>query len=185
MNNEILQLGNLIGYILQSIYFSTFILNTKDIKDKRILFNTLVFGEFIFLKYICNMNYTINFEIAFGVLLYLIIKLVYKQKARITDLTIYILAMIFLGIINVATILLLGVNMYSVIVGNILPIIFVYILRSKLMEIDNFYTRFWNKHNNSKVFKSITIRGFSSILTTITFLLAHLWLIYGALIVRR
>lgn len=185
MSENTLIIGNIIGYILQSIYLSYFMINVKSINNKRILFIILVFFDFISLKYLCKLNYTINFDIFLGIFLYLILKVLYKDKARITDFITYIISTLLLGICSIITILILNINMYSLFIGNIIPIIITYLIRHKLPNIDKFYNKFWNRHNNSKMLKSVTIRGFSSVLTILTFLLAHIWLIYGIFMIRR
>lgn len=185
MDQRVLLIGNIIGAVLQSIYCAIFILETKNIKNKRILFILLSIFEYFFLKYVCKLNFNINFEILFGISLYLLLKLIYKDKARITDLTIYILSIIILGIISILTSITIGMNLYGLIIANIFSILLVYLLRHKLTKIDVFYNKFWNRHNDKKMIKSITIRGISSIMTIITFILLHLWLIYGIFVVRR
>jgi len=53
-----------------------------------------------------------------------------------------------------------------------------YFIRNRLNFFENFYNKFWNRHDNPKMVKSITIRGFSAIILVITFLLLNIWLIY-------
>lgn len=185
MNETTLIVGNIIGYILQTIYLSYFMINVKSINNKRILLFILVFFDFISLKYLCRLNYTINFDIFLGIFLYLILKILYKDKARITDFITYVISTLLLGIISILIALTIGMNIYGLIIANLIPIILTFILRHKLPNIDNFYNKFWNRHNNKRMFKSITIRGFSSILTILTFSLAHIWLIYGIFMIRR
>ena len=185
MDNTILQLGNAIGLVLQSIYFAYFMVSVKNLRNKKIEYILFVMIEFWFLKYICKLNYTINFELMLGILMCIILKLFYQIKFRITDFIIYIISLVFLGIISVSILIMIGANIYSVILGNLLAICLTYLLRHKLIKIDDFFNKFWNRHNIKKALKSVTIRGFSSVLTIITFLLIHLWLIYGILIVRR
>lgn len=184
MNNEILQLGNIIGLVLQSIFCAYFMLTVKEIKNKRINYILFTMLDFAFLKYVCRFNYTVNFELTLGILMCIILKLLYK-KFRITDFIIYILSLVFLGLTSIPSLIIIGANIYSVVIGNLLAILLTYFLRNKLAKIDKFFSKFWNRHSIKKALKSVTIRGFSSVLTVITFLLIHLWLIYGILIVRR
>ena len=185
MNDNILQIGNIIGYILQSFYISYFLLSTKKIKNHRTSVFLLVLSEYIFLKQICNLNYTVNFELMFGILIYLLFKVMYKNKIFITDFITYILSLIILGVASIFISLTVGMNIVGLILSSIIPIIFTYLMRHKLPKIEEFYFKFWNRHKNKKMLKSITIRGFSSVATILTFLFLHLWLIYGIFIVRR
>ena len=185
MSNEVLTIGNLVGAVMQPIYFALFLIFTKKIKDKRLLFISIMILEHFILKYACKLHYTINFELSYSVMTYLILKIVYKNKARITDMVTFIISVLFMGVINVSAGIIIGMNVYGLIFTNIFPIIAICLLRHRLNEIDKFYNKFWNRHNNPKMLKSITIRGISSVMTIITFVLMNLWLIYGILIVRR
>lgn len=185
MSDEIVLIGDILGSILQPIYFSLFLFYTKDIKDKRALFTIIMILETLFLRCILKIYNGIDFEILYSISMYIVLRLIYQKKARITDIVTFILSVIFQGIISVSTILILGVNIYSIIVSSIVLIIITYLLKNKLIKIENFYNRFWNKHNNPKFLKSVTIRGFSSVITIITFVLMYFWLIYGILKMRR
>ena len=185
MEVNILQIGNIIGYVLQTLYFVYFFIKVKNIKDKKILFLVSIFLEFILLKYFCKLNYTVNFDIIFGIIIYLLIKIIYKEKSRITDLVNYIIAVLILGITSIITSLIFGFNIYGLFISNLSSLLVLYIFRNKLNKIEIFYSNFWNKHSNKKMLKSITIRGISSVLTIITFILAHFWFIYGIFISRR
>lgn len=185
MSNEILIIGNVVGAILQPLYFSLFVIFTKNIKTKRILFITIMTLEHFMLKYLCNISYDINFELFYTILFFLVLKCIYKDKARITDSITFIISIILLGIISMITSMTIGMNIFGLIISNILSIIIIFMLRHKLPRIDVFYTKFWNRHNNKRMLKSITIRGISTVLTIITFVMMHFWMIYGIFIVRR
>lgn len=180
-----MQLGNLLGAILQPLYFSLFIIFTKQIKNKRVLFISLMILEHIILKYACNLNYNVNFELTYTIIYFLILKILYKNKARVTDIVTFVLAIILLGIISVIVSVTAGMNILGLLLSAIIPILIIFLFKHKLASIERFYNKFWNRHSNAKMLKSITIRGFSSALTIIIFILIHLWLIYGIYIVRR
>lgn len=185
MSEEMLMIGNVAGMILQSILCGYFILTVKGLKTKRVLFITTVTLEYLFLKTIINLNYTVNFELMFGILIYCVLKLIYKDKCKITDLVTYVLSLIYLGIFSVPGLLVFGANILTIFISTILAILTVYLLRHKLNKIDVFYNKFWNRHQNNKMLKSVTIRGFSVTITIITFVLLHFWLIYGIYAIRR
>lgn len=122
MQNEILLIGNIVGMILQSIYYAYFMIATKRIKKRRLLFIISIMIEYMFLKYVCNLNYTINFELMFGILIIFVLKLFYNNKAKITDLITYVLSIIFLGIFSVSGLLILGANIITIFVSTLLAI---------------------------------------------------------------
>lgn len=185
MSTNVLTIGNLIGGIMQPIYFTLFLIFTKRIKEKRILFMSIMILEHFILKYACKLNYTINFELSYSAITYLILKIVYKDKARITDMVTFIISVIFMGAINVGSLLIFGANLFCVLFANIFSILIIFLMRHKLNHIDTFYNKFWNRHKSPKMLKSVTIRGLASSITIIVFVLMNLWLIYGIYIVRR
>lgn len=185
MQNEILLIGNIVGMILQSIYYAYFMIATKRIKKRRLLFIISIMIEYMFLKYVCNLNYTINFELMFGALMLLLLNIIYNQKFKITDFVIYVISIICFGIISIIVSLTIGMNLIGLVFTNSFSILLIFLFRHKLIKIDLFFNKFWNRHKESKKLKSITIRGFSSVLTILIFVLLHFWLIYGIFIVRR
>lgn len=185
MSNEMITLGNYIGAMLQPIYFSLFLIFTKNIKNKRILFITIMIFEHLLLKFVCNLNYNINFELTYTIITYFVLKLIYKEKTRITDVITFIISIAILGVFNVSSLFILGVNVKTVIISNILAILFICLLKRKLNKIEIFYNKFWNRHNDKKMLKSVTIRGLSVTLTIIIFVLLHIWMICGIYIVGR
>lgn len=185
MSNGMLMIGNLLGAILQPIYFSLFLIFTKNIKNKRFLFILIMIFEHFFLKFVCNLNYNINFELMYTIITYFVLKLMYKEKTRITDVITFIISIAILGVFNVSFLLLLGTTIKTIIISNMLAIFFISLLKHKLNKIEIFYNKFWNRHNNKKMLKSVTIRGLSVTLTIIVFVLLHIWMICGIYLVRR
>jgi len=178
MDREIIFIGDILGSILQPIYFSLFLFYTKDIKDKRVLFTIIMILETLFLRCVLKIYNGIDFEILYSISMYIILRLIYKKKARITDIVTFILSVLLLGIISITVYFIFGMNIFSLLLINTTVLIITYLIRYKLPKIDKFYNKFWNRHNNPKMFKSITIRGFSSTITMILFIFMYFWLIY-------
>lgn len=177
MNNSIILIGDIIGAILQPIYFSLFLFYTKGIKEKRVLFTTIMIIETLILRCMLKIYDGVNFEVLYSISMYVFLRLFYKN-ARITDFITFIISIMMLGIISVLVYFTLGMNIISLLLINISVLLITYLLRYKLPKIDKFYSKFWNRHNNKKMLKSITIRGFSSTITMILFVLMYFWLIY-------
>lgn len=178
MNNNIILIGDILGAILQPIYFSMFLFYVKDIKEKRVLFTIIMIIETIILRCYLKIYEGINFEILYSISMYIFLRMIYKNKARITDFVTFILSVLLQGIISVLAFIILGMNLCGFMMANIIPFILTFLLRYKLPKIDKFYKKFWNRHNNKKMFKSITIRGFSSTMTIFLFIFMYFWLIY-------
>lgn len=178
MSNETILIGDILGAILQPIYFSLFMFYTKEIKNKRLLFITIMILETLILRCGLKIYEGINFELLYSISMYVVMKLLYENKTRITDLIIFIISVIFQGIVSVLCVLIIGTDIFSIIISSVLLIIVTYFLKHKLPAINNFFNKFWNRHTNKKVLKSVTIRGLSSVITIVTFLLMYFWLIY-------
>jgi len=184
MSSGILQLGNILGCILQPIYLCLFIIFTKKLSKKRMIFIILTIMQYFIIQNIAKFDLNINADLLFIILFYLNIKVLYGKKGRITDLITYIISFLLMGIVNMICILLFGIKIITIIIANIVLILFIIFIKEKLNNIEKFYNKFWNKHD-FKFIKSVTIRGFSATLTIITFVILHFWITYGVFIGRR
>ena len=72
----------LLGQIPEALYFALFIIFAKQIKEKRILFTVLMVFEYLLAKY--TFQYSVMFHISYIALIYLLLKILYKEKAQIT-----------------------------------------------------------------------------------------------------
>lgn len=185
IKGDILLIGDTIALILQPLYFSMFMIYSKNLKCKRLIFILAMIIEHFILRYCIQLKFSINFELTYTIITYLLLKLIYREKARITDVIIFIISTLFLGVISISMYFIIGMNLAGLICVNVIPIISAYLLRHKLSKINQFFNRFWNKHENSKMIKSITVRGISSIITILSFISMHIWIIYGILKARR
>lgn len=177
MDSNIILIGDIVGAVLQPIYFSLFLFYTKGIKDKWVLFTTIMIIETLILRCGLKIYEGINFEILYSISMYVFLRIFYKH-ARITDFITFIISIVMLGIISVLVYFTLGMNIFSLLLINASILLITYLLRYKLPKIDEFYSKFWNRHNNKKMLKSVTIRGLSSTITMILFVLMYFWLIY-------
>lgn len=180
MSNDILQLGNILGCILQPFYLCLFMIFVKNIKSKRILFFIISIIDYLVIQNIVKFNVSINADLIYLTFFYINIKFLYKDKARITDIITYIIAFFIMGIFSMIFVLIFGFKIITILISILTLITTTIMLKDKLNNIEKFYIKFWNKHN-FKVIKSVTIRGFGATLTIITFIILHLWLIKGIL----
>jgi hypothetical protein len=180
MSNDVFQIGNLIGCVLQPLYLCLFMLFVKNIKEKRLIFIFLSIIDYIIIQNIVKFNISVNADLVYIVFFYINIKTLDKEKARITDIITYIVSFLSMGIFSMIYVSILGFKIITIIVTFLTLILIMLLLKDKLYAIEQFYNKFWNKHN-FKFMKSVTIRGFSATLTIITFVILHIWLIYGIL----
>lgn len=166
----------LLGQIPEAIYFALFIIFTKQLKEKRILFTFLMVLEYIFLKHF--LTYTIWFQVLYFVLAYIIIKILYKDEGHVTDI-------FTLGIASI-TIIFIGVFSYFVSLGNMLIgnlinkallFLLLILLRHKLPKINNLYKKLWNRSKYKYKIKSTTFRAVNVFVFNISFFIINLGII--------
>lgn len=178
MSNNILQLGNALGCIFQPLYTCLFILNTKRIKENRKYFIILTIIDYTILLKFLSFKNGINVDFLFVILLYLNLKIVYKNKARITDLITYIISDLVLGLINIISYFIFGMNFIGLIFALIIPLIILKLISNKLNIIEQLYNKYWNRRKEKLKIKSITVRGISFCITVFVSLILHFWIIY-------
>lgn len=88
----------LLGQIPEAIYFALFMIFTKQLKEKRILYILLMIGEYLILKLFFKFN--IYFQVSYTVFTYIILKLLYREKSQITDVFTFTISSIVLIIIS-------------------------------------------------------------------------------------
>ena len=138
--------------LLEPIYFSLFLIIGKDLKKKRLLFTVIMIFEYIMLTSIIEFNVALQFIYTF--MTYLTLKVLYKEKAQITDIFLFTAASIILIILSMFTYLtaLFTYKNYfiSLILNRILIFLFLYVFRK---QIRNCYIKFyslWNRRHKSK-----------------------------------
>lgn len=177
MSNETMLIGNILGSILQPLYFCLFFFYAKQIKEKRALFIMLSIADYLIIQNFVKFSLGINADLIYAILFYINLKVFYKNT-KITDFITYVLANIVLGIINVLSFYLLGMNEKGLLFALLVPIVFVLMISQRLNKIETFYNKYWNRKKNKGKIKSITIRGFSACLTIVLFIALHFWIIY-------
>lgn len=169
----------LLGQIPEAIYFALFMILTKNLKEKRIKFTVLMIIEYLLLKYLIEFN--MWFQVSYTIITYIILKLLYKEKAQITDVFTFCIASIILIISSILLFFIFGQNMLLVSIANrILIFLFLFIFRHKLNNIQKVYKKLWNRNDNcKKKIKSTTFRALNLVIFNITFYLLSLCIKYA------
>lgn len=138
--------------LLEPLYFSLFLIIGKDLKKKRLLFTLIMIFEYIMLTSVIEFNVALQFIYTF--MTYLTLKVLYKEKAQITDIFLFAAASIILIILSMFTYLtaLFTYKNYfiSLILNRILIFTFLYVFRK---QIRNLYVKFyslWNRRHKPK-----------------------------------
>ena len=166
--------------LLEPIYFSLFIIIGKDIKNKRILFTLIMIFQYILLK--LYIKFDVSFQFIYTFMTFVTLKVLYKERAQITDIFLFGVASIILIISSVGFSLLIWYtirNYYVVLVLNRTFIFgFLYfkknLIRSKYKE----FCSLWNRHANPNRIKSLTLRNISIITFNLMFWVLNFCMIY-------
>lgn len=170
-----------LGQIPEALYFALFIIFSKQLKTKRSIFIILIIIEEFLITRV--FQYTIWFQVLFTVLMYTILKILYKEKAQITDIFTFMISSLILSVINgLSYFIFYGLKhqfLISVIISRILLILFLMIFKNKLYKIQNLYKKFWNRNDKiKKKMKSTTFRCINLFVFNIMFYIANFIFIY-------
>ena len=166
------------GMIPEVLYFTFFLIYAKDIKQKK---TKLFFG--ILLAYIvCLMiiDYKLIYYICFVCLIYLILKILYKEKAQITDIFLFSLSTLYLTILSFLILFVRNQTQYIFyLILNRFLLILPSVFKDKFYKYYKKYYSLWNRNKKQKrPIKSITLRNVSLILIDIIILLVNIICLY-------
>ena len=174
----------LLGQVPEAIYFALFMIFTKQLKHKRTLFAMLMTIEYILLLYV--LPYSIWAHILFFILTYIILKVLYMEKAQITDIFTLMIASVILMTISICTSLLFPFSItITITVSRLCMFGFVLGLNYKLHTIQKLYKKLWNRNDKlKKKMKSTTFRAVNLVVFNFMFYIINFCMLY-ALIFRR
>ena len=159
----------IIGQIPEAIYFALFMIYAKGLKEKKILFTVLMVAEYILLTRF--LIYNIWFQILYTFITFLILKVLYKEKAQVTDIFTFTIGSIILIITSIICFILSSQNaMIASIINRPILFIFLILFNYKLNKIQKIYKFFWNRNDKiKKKIKSTTFRCINIIIFNISF----------------
>lgn len=177
----------LLGQIPEAIYFALFMIFTKELKSKRILYIVLMITEYLLLKHF--IEFSIWFQIAYTIAQFVILKILYKEKAQITDIFTFAIASAVLILISFISYFIIWAtlsNYYiAVILCRILLFTFLVIFHKKLCKIQKLYKLLWNRTNKKPIkMKSATFRAVNLVIFNIMFYIINLGMIFTLFIGR-
>lgn len=164
----------LIGQVPEAIYFAVFMILTKSLKEHRCKFIVLMIIEYLTLKALLPFN--VWFQAAYTAMTYLALKVIYRDKAQVTDVFTFGIASIILILSSMIAFLTFRPDMITVAITNrILIFAILYFFRNKLPEIQKAYNKLWNRNDavNKKI-KSTTFRALNVVIFNILFYLINL-----------
>ena len=172
--------------IPETLFFVFFIINIKEIKEKRnILFILIALNYFIL---ILMNNYKIINYIVFTILYYIILKLIYKNKTNVVDIFFIIYSQIYLSLTSFLCFCFVNENFsnyYILLVVSRLLLLIPFIFNKKILKFYKNYCKFWNRNDVAKKpIKSITLRNISLVILNIFIYINYLVFTYINSIVR-
>ena len=182
---DLLQL--FLGQIPEAIFFALFMIYTKQLKEKRILFIFLMIVEYLLLKIV--IRYNIWFQILYTFTTYIILKVLYKEKTQITDIFTFTIANIILifSCFILYFIVWKTVNNYIfyVVLNRIILVLFFITFHNKLHKIQLIYKNFWNRNDKKKnKIKATTFRALNVVAFNIIFYIINIGMIFTLFIGR-
>lgn len=171
--------------ICEAIYFSLFLIYGKDLKEKKLLFIGIMIFEYVLLTSV--LQYTTWIHIIYITLTYINLKVLYKEKAQITDIFLFVTASIFLIVISFCSGLLHILKMkyfYALIINRIILFSFLFFIKNKINLIYKKYYLKWNRKDNMTKIRSLTLRNISVIIFNLMFYVINIGLIYAILTKR-
>ena len=148
------------GLFPEVIYFTLFLIYTKNYKDNKIKLFLLLLLGYVVLKFLLPAN--IYFQITFTLYVPVILKLLYKDKFHISDIFVFVYSSIVLIIITILTYpiaLILNNYIIAYIINRFLMFLFIIFFKSKLNKIYKWVISQWNRnYEKPNKIKAITIR---------------------------
>ena len=172
----------LLGQIPEAIFFALFMIYAKRLKEKRVLFIALMILEYLLLK--CFIHFNVYFQIAYTIITFITLKVLYKEKSQITDIFTFAIASLFL-ILSCSILSMFNIfNVFNyticVIINRIFIFTILYLFKNKLYNIQKLYKRMWNKNDKRKAkMKSVTFRGLNLVIFNIIFYIINLGMIFA------
>ena len=171
-------------YIFRSnpdiIYFTLFILYAKKIKEKRA--QVLLLISIVYVLCVMISQYNVFYYLMFYFLCYVVIKILYKEKAQVTDIFLILFSSLYLSLISFVAFQFVNKdfsNYYVIAIINKLALFIPFIFRNKFNIIYKKYCEFWNRNDKEKrPVKSITLRNMSMIILNCFLVISNLVFIY-------
>lgn len=177
-NMEIIRLIS--AKVLEPIYFSLFLIYGKDLKHKRLLLTFIMIFEYVLLKEFIKFN--VWFQFIYTFMTFVNLKVLYKEKAQVTDIFLFAVASIVLIIIS-AIVFLMGRQLFesfyiAIFINRFLLFSFVLLFKDRIHHYYKKFCSLWNRHNSPKVIKSLTLRNISVIAFNLMFYTINAGMIY-------
>lgn len=176
-------LNILLGLVPEAIFFSLFIIFTKNYKHKvkNVVFTLLMIAGYIVLKQLLPRN--VYCQIIYLAYVPLLMFLLYRDKFHISDVFVMSWASIIMTLLQVIFIPLLylfGNESYMImwIINRILNFVLLFAFKSKLNKVYAYFISQWNRNReHPNKIKALTIRNVCVISLNISIFVLNLCMI--------
>jgi len=172
--------------IPEILFFMYFIVNIKQINNKKLLLFGLTSINYLLL--ILLNNYKVLNYVIFTILYYITLKIIYKNKINIVDIFFIIYNQIYLSFSSFVCFCFVKEdlsNYYILLIINRILLLIPFIFNKKILKFYKKYCEFWNRNDKAKrPIKSITLRNISLVILNIFIYINYLVFTYINSIVR-
>lgn len=174
-----------LGLIPEVLYFTLFLINTKNIKEKKIRLFLLI--ALVYVLCIMISRYKLLYYVVFIFLIYGILKLLYKSKAQIIDIFVFGISTLYLTILSFLIYIPNNLNQYLIcLVINRILLFVPFIFKNKFNILYIKYCGLWNRNYNKKnPIKSITLRNISLISINCIIFLINIICLYTTQLISK
>lgn len=174
------------GIIPEALYFTLFLILGKGLKEKRIRFFVMMLAQYIIIKYF--IQFDVWFQIIYTFMTFLILKVLYREKAQITDIFLFMIASVYLVIVSILTYMLvyytIGVYAVAYVLNRVVIFGTLYILRNKIPLWYKKFVGLWNRKPNQKI-RSLTVRNVSVIIFNVMFYIINFCMVYFVTFLKK
>lgn len=165
--------------LAEPIYFSLFLIIGKNIKEKRLLLTCIMVIQYLLLMQLFPFN--IWFQLIYTFMSFVNLKVLYKEKAQVTDIFLFAAASIILIITSASCygIIYITIHQYVwvLIINRLLIFMILYFGRNIIKNKYKEFCSLWNRHNNLEKVRSLTLRNISIIIFNLMFWLLNIGII--------
>ena len=170
----------LLGMIPEVLYFTLFIIYTKNIKEKRI--KLFMLTSLIYVLCIMISRFKILYYVSFIFLIYFILKILYKDKTQVIDVFVFSLSTIYLSFVGYICSRFINNNYliyYVTLIINRILLFIPFIFRKNFNKLYKIYCGLWNRNDKVKrPIKSITLRNVSLVILNIFIFILNIMTVY-------
>lgn len=163
-------IGILLGLTPEVLFFTLFLIYAKDLKNKRIKLFVLISIAYI----LCIMikQYQTLYYVTFIFLVYIILKILYREKTQIIDIFVFSISMIYVILLASISFVLFTDDLSNYYILYVISriLLFIPLLFRKYINLLYIkYCKLWNRNDKERrPIKSITLRNISLVIVNVT-----------------